>query len=70
MAGKMNQTDERIKEPAGVLADDGSLKSTGKLDQVMGKVEENVKRVKGKLELAVEQMKAALRGKRSNRLAK
>jgi uncharacterized protein YjbJ (UPF0337 family) len=66
MGGKMDQ----IKEAAAVLADDDSLKSEGKLDQVVGKVKENVERVKGKLEQAVDQMKQALAGKRPRHPAK
>jgi uncharacterized protein YjbJ (UPF0337 family) len=70
MGGKIDQVKGRIKEAAGVLTDDDSLKSEGKLDQVVGKVKEKVERVKGKLEQAVETMKAALAGKRASRLAK
>jgi uncharacterized protein YjbJ (UPF0337 family) len=67
MGGKIDQTKGRIKEAAGVLADDDGLKREGKLDQVVGKVKEKVERVKGKLEQAVEQMKAALAAKRASR---
>jgi uncharacterized protein YjbJ (UPF0337 family) len=70
MGGKMDQIKGRIKEAAGVLADDDSLTSEGQLDQVVGKVKEKVVRVKGKLEQAVDQMKAALAAKRASRLAK
>jgi uncharacterized protein YjbJ (UPF0337 family) len=70
MGGKMDQIKGRIKEAAGVLADDDGLKSEGKLDQVVGKVKEKVERVKGKLGQAVDQMKEALRGKGSRRWAK
>jgi uncharacterized protein YjbJ (UPF0337 family) len=70
MGGKMDQMKGRVKEAVGVLADDDSLKSEGKLDQVVGKVKEHVERVKGKLEQAVEHMKAALAGKRPRRPVK
>jgi uncharacterized protein YjbJ (UPF0337 family) len=63
MGGKMDQIKGRIKEAAGVLADDDSLKNEGKLDQVAGKVKEKVERVKGKLQRAVETMKEALAGR-------
>jgi uncharacterized protein YjbJ (UPF0337 family) len=74
MDGKMDQIKGRIKEAAGVLLDDDSLKNEGKLDQVGGKVKEQaekaaekvkekVGRVKGKLQRAVETMKEALAGR-------
>jgi uncharacterized protein YjbJ (UPF0337 family) len=70
MGGKMDQIKGRIKEAAGVLADDDNLKSEGKMDQVAGKVKEKVERVKGKLEQAVDTMKAALAGRKPRRPAK
>jgi uncharacterized protein YjbJ (UPF0337 family) len=53
-----------------VLADDDSLTSEDKLDQVVGKVKIKVERVKGKLQQAVDQMKAALAAKRASRWTK
>jgi uncharacterized protein YjbJ (UPF0337 family) len=70
MGGKMDQIKGLITEAAGVLADDDNLKREGKLDQVVGKVKEDVVRVKGKLAQAVDQIKEALRGDRSRRWAK
>lgn len=70
MEDKVDQTKDRIKEAAGVLADDDNLTHEGKQDQAAGKAKEKVVRVKGKLELAVEQMRAARREKRFSRLAK
>ena len=40
MSGKTDQIKERIKEAAGVLMDNDRLKRKGKLDQVVGKVNE------------------------------
>lgn len=68
--GEIEQIKRRIKQAAGVLADDDSLRSEGKLDQVVGKVTIKVERVKGKLQQAVEQMKAALAAKRASRWTK
>jgi uncharacterized protein YjbJ (UPF0337 family) len=64
--GKMDQ----IKESMGVPMDDDSLTSEEQLGQMATKVKANVERVKGKLAQAVDQMKAALRSKRSRRFAK
>ena len=66
MDGKMDQ----IKESTGVPADDDSLTSVEQLGQMATKVKANVEPVKGKLAQAVDQMKAALRSKRSLRFAK
>ena len=63
MGGKIDQTKGRIKEAAGVLADDDGLKREGKLDQVVGKVKEKAGR-------AADKMKDALKGNRPRRPAK
>lgn len=68
--GEIDQIKRRIKKAAGVLADDDSLTSEGKLDQVVEKVKIKVERVKGKLQQAVDQMKAAVAAKRASRWAK
>jgi uncharacterized protein YjbJ (UPF0337 family) len=68
--GEIDQINRRIKKASGVLADDDSLTNEGKLDQVVGKVKIKVERVKGKLQQAVDQMKAALAAKRASRWAK
>lgn len=70
MDGKMDQMKGRIKEAAGVLVDDDSLKTEGQLDQAVGKVKEKVAKVKGKLAQAVEQMRAALAAKQASRWTK
>jgi uncharacterized protein YjbJ (UPF0337 family) len=70
IGGEIDQIKRRIKEAAGVLADDGSLTSEVKLDQVVEKVKIKVARVKGKLQQAVDQMKAAVAAKRDSRWAK
>jgi uncharacterized protein YjbJ (UPF0337 family) len=70
IGGEIDQIKRRIKEAAGVLADDDSLTSEGKLDQVVEKVKIKVTRVKGKLQQAVDQMKAAVAAKRDSRWAK
>jgi len=58
MSGKMDQVKGRIKEAAGVLTDDESLKQEGKLDQVVGKVKETAAK-------AVEKMRNVLTGNAS-----
>ena len=45
MSGKMDQVKGRIKEAAGVLTDDESLKREGQMDQVVGKVKETAEKV-------------------------
>jgi len=42
MAGKTDKTKGRIKEAAGALTGDESLKREGKLDQLVGNVKEAV----------------------------
>ena len=51
-------------------ADGDGLPSEEQQGQMATKVKANVERVKGKLAQAVDQMKAALRSKRSHRFAK
>ena len=53
MGGKTDQIKGRIKEAAGALTDNDSLKREGKLDQVVGKVKETA-------EKAVDKMKESL----------
>jgi uncharacterized protein YjbJ (UPF0337 family) len=63
MVGKMDQIKGRIKEAAGVLTDDESLKREGQVDQVVGKVKETAagvaEKVKEKVERAADTMKDA-----------
>lgn len=58
MGGKMDQMKGRLKEAAGALTDDESLKREGKLDQVAGKVKETAAKV-------VEKMRNVLTGNTS-----
>jgi uncharacterized protein YjbJ (UPF0337 family) len=67
IGGEIDQIKKRLKKAAGVLADDDSLTSEGKLDQVVEKVKIKVEQVKGKLQQAVDQMKAAVAAKRASR---
>lgn len=50
MGGKMDQVKGRIKEAAGALTDDESLKREGQMDQVVGKVKEKAATVAAKVE--------------------
>jgi len=67
IGSEIEQIKQRLKKAAGVLADDDSLTSEGNLDQVVEKVKIKVERVKGKLQQAVDQMKAAVAAKRASR---
>ena len=49
MSGKMDQVRGRVKEAAGVLTNDESLKREGKLDQVVGKVKETAAKAADKI---------------------
>jgi uncharacterized protein YjbJ (UPF0337 family) len=49
MSGKMDQVKGRVKEAAGVLTDDASLKREGQLDQVVGKVKETAEKAADKI---------------------
>ena len=46
MSGKIDEAKGRIKEAAGDLTDDDSLKAEGKVDQAAGKLKEGVDKVK------------------------
>jgi uncharacterized protein YjbJ (UPF0337 family) len=67
MGGEIDQIKKRIKKAASVLVDDDRLTSVGQLDQMVEKVKIRVERVKGKLQQAVDQMKAAVAAKRASR---
>jgi uncharacterized protein YjbJ (UPF0337 family) len=60
MAGTIDKAKGRIKEAAGVLADDPALKREGKLDQLAGDVKDG-------LEEAVDRVKNAATGKKGVR---
>ena len=49
MSGKMDQVKGRVKEAAGVLTNDESLKREGKLEQVVGKVKETAGKAADKI---------------------
>jgi uncharacterized protein YjbJ (UPF0337 family) len=70
IGGEIDQIKKRIKKAAGVLVNDDSFTSEGKLDQAVDKVKIKVERVKGKLQQAVDQMRAAVAAKRDSRWAK
>jgi uncharacterized protein YjbJ (UPF0337 family) len=63
MSGKIDQVKGRIKEAAGALTGDESLKREGQRDQMVGKVKETAARVaekvKEKVERAADTMKGA-----------
>ncbi len=66
-----NQTDQikgRLKEAAGALANDKSLKSEGKADRRQGetneKIEDAADKVKDNIEHAVDRVKDAISNKR------
>ena len=49
MSGKMDEAKGRLKEAAGDLTDDQSLKNEGKVDKAAGKAKDAVDAVKDKL---------------------
>jgi len=49
MSGTVDKTKGRIKEAAGALADDDSLRNEGKLDQAIGKVKDAAEKVAHKV---------------------
>jgi uncharacterized protein YjbJ (UPF0337 family) len=68
--GEIDQIKQRIKKAAGVLAADDSVIGDGKVEQVVGKVKEKVVQMKGKLQGAVDQMRAAVAAKKASRWTK
>jgi uncharacterized protein YjbJ (UPF0337 family) len=61
MGGKMDQVKGRIKEAAGSLTDDESLKREGQRDQVVGKVKEAAAKVAMKVKNTVERVADTLK---------
>ena len=53
-SGKVDEVKGRVKEAAGVLADDKKLKRQGKADQVVGKIKQTVEKVIDKAKDAVD----------------
>jgi uncharacterized protein YjbJ (UPF0337 family) len=70
ISDEIDQIKRRIKKAAGMLAADDSLTSEGKVDHVVGKVKEKAVQVKGKLQQAVDQMRAAVAAKKASRWTK
>jgi uncharacterized protein YjbJ (UPF0337 family) len=68
--GEIDQIKQRIKKAAGILAADDSVISDGKVEQVVGKVKEKVVQMKGKLQGAVDHMRAAVAAKKASRWTK
>ena len=61
MGGKMDQVKGRIKEAAGALTDDESLKREGQRDQVVGKVKATAAKVAKKVKATVEKVADSLK---------
>jgi uncharacterized protein YjbJ (UPF0337 family) len=57
MSGAIDKAKGRIKEAAGALTDDDSLRDEGKLDQAMGTVKDAAGKVKQAAEKAVEKVR-------------
>lgn len=53
-SGKTDQVKGRIKEAAGALTGDASLKREGKVDQAVGKVKQTAEKVIDKAKRAVD----------------
>lgn len=60
MGSKMDETKGRLKEAAGVLADDERLEREGKLDQASGSVKDKIEQGKDKLSNVVDAAKDKL----------
>lgn len=62
MSGKIDQVKGRIKEAAGALTSDESLKREGQRDQTVGKVKEAAARVAEKVKEKVEKAADTMKG--------
>lgn len=49
MSGKMQEIQGRVKEAAGAIADDDSLRREGKLDQATGQVKQAAEKIVDKV---------------------
>jgi len=49
MSGKMQEIKGRVKEAAGVIADDDSLRREGKVDQATGQIKQAAEKVADKV---------------------
>jgi uncharacterized protein YjbJ (UPF0337 family) len=59
MSGKMDEVKGRVKEAAGAIADDDSLRREGKLDQATGKVKQAAENVIDKVTDATKRVNRA-----------
>ena len=59
-SGKSDEAKGRVKEAAGVLIGDKKLQREGKADQAAGKIKKAVKKVKGKADDVIDDVKDAL----------
>ena len=57
MSGEMDQAKGRVKQAAGDLTDDDSLKREGKVDEMAGKVKDKADDVKDKVEDVIDDVK-------------
>jgi uncharacterized protein YjbJ (UPF0337 family) len=57
MAGKSDEIKGRVKEAAGVLADNDELRREGKKDQAVGKVKKTVQKAADAVKKAVNKAK-------------
>ncbi len=62
MSGKIDQVKGRIKEAAGALTNDESLKREGQRDQMVGKVKDTAARVAEKVKKTVEKAADTMKG--------
>ncbi len=62
MSGKIDQVKGRIKEAAGALTGDESLKREGRRDQIVGKVKDTAARVAEKVKKTVEKAADTMKG--------
>ena len=63
MSGVVDKAKGRIKEAAGALTDDDSLRREGKLDQAVGKVKDAAGKVKEAAEKVVDSVRDKVAGK-------
>ena len=64
MSGTMDKARGRIKEAAGALADDDSLRWEGKVDQAFGNVKDAAQKAKDAAEKVLDKVRDAITGKR------
>ncbi len=64
MGGTADKAKGRVKEAAGALTDDESLRREGKIDQAAGKVKDAAQRAKDKTEEIVDKVRDSATGRR------